>query len=141
MFNRREALEAREIEAIILEHLLNQGRRCSIMDTCRYRAYIDGKTCKCAIGVLIKNEFYHPSLEGASMDNLFVKDGKWIPKVSFFNTELLAIALNESGVPATSAMYEVLNEWQQTHDALYNWAEGYQGPDTSAIRDDEIAKY
>lgn len=54
-----------EIFDFIVNHLRTQGEKASIgeMAGCKYRIEKNGKTLKCAVGCLIKDEFYNPSLE------------------------------------------------------------------------------
>lgn len=61
-----------EIFNIVKEHLLDQDAKSMNSDnSCAYR----NKTgLKCAIGVLIKDEFYHPRLEGNTPEHAEVSE-------------------------------------------------------------------
>lgn len=80
----------------VREHLLTQMAKATDFDVCRYRAP-DGK--RCAVGCLIKDEFYTPDLEGLPTD-----------------MHPVCVALEQSGVPITPHMIEILNELQWIHD-------------------------
>ena len=56
-----------EIFDIVAEHLMQQGRRSDKDSTCRYRGP-DG--LKCAAGILISDEEYHPDMEERSWSTL-----------------------------------------------------------------------
>jgi len=85
----------REVFDRVKSHLLTQGAR-SVSETgsCRYRG--DGGL-KCAAGVLISDELYHPGLEGQTVWHSTVID-----------------ALEASGVPVSALA--MLTDLQELHD-------------------------
>jgi|SRR6516164_5055773 hypothetical protein len=96
-------IEMQEAFEIMSLHLLKQNEKSLSADgtSCRYRG--ESKMC-CALGRLIKDEFYHESLEGNNI----------------FNDDVLK-ALENSGVNTSNKHF--LNEMQYTHDCLrpYEW--------------------
>ena len=88
-------------------HLLAQGVRSmggysSLSDGCAYRG--DGGK-QCAVGCLIKDEFYHKDLEGWSISA--VKRGGSVDK-----------ALIKSGIDLSPEMAQMLSDLQYLHDAI-----------------------
>lgn len=84
----------------IVDHLRKQNSK-SLMeaprdDTCAYRGQ-DGKMC--AVGCLIKDEFYDPSLEENIVQNKLVKN-----------------ALNLSGYCTDEKFLKLMESMQQCHD-------------------------
>jgi hypothetical protein len=60
----------------VVDHLVEQAEQAIIRkgtgaEMCSYRAVRDGKVLKCAIGALIPNELYEPSMEGKSVGQVF----------------------------------------------------------------------
>jgi hypothetical protein len=80
-----------EIYETVKQHLLTQNSKAIVFDgenqSCAYRTP-DNK--KCAVGCLIKNEFYFPLIEGKEIYNNLVKDSlilsvKYLPNMSMMN--------------------------------------------------------
>lgn len=72
----KQLIIARRIYKKVRKHLLKQGRRCvgpssvgSTTERCLYRGPND---LQCAVGCLIKDWHYVPSLEGKGADDMFV---------------------------------------------------------------------
>ena len=81
----------------IKNHLLTQNRKSAdAFGGCMYRDW-DGN--KCAVGCLIKDEFYSENLEGEYVDNAYVLD-----------------TLRKSGVSIAKANIEILDKCQSIHD-------------------------
>lgn len=103
-------------------HLLSQGAKSmsyaidSTVKTsaCAYRGEM-GRSC--AIGCLIKDQFYHRGLEGLVM---------WIDMLPY--EPELAKALTSSGIELNSVMTYMLYDLQRLHDAenIEYWEEGLQ---------------
>ena len=56
----------------VAQHLLTQRVKSQTGLLCRYRSQVDNHTVACAIGCLIKDEFYDPDLEQQEMYNIDV---------------------------------------------------------------------
>ena len=99
----------------VSEHLLDQNHRSlSVADLrCLYRSPTG---LKCAVGCLIKDEFYTPRLEGLGVEAVIGQDS--IPPV--------VAALQESGVPVTETVLRLLADLQGLHDYVTpaGWPEG-----------------
>ena len=82
----------------VSEHLLAQNARAlSVADlSCVYRS---NSGLKCAVGCLIKDEFYSRELEGR-----------------YVRTNVIESVLKLSGVPITEEVLKLLEELQQLHD-------------------------
>jgi hypothetical protein len=105
-------MNTQEIYDTVKEHMLKQNARSVIIrpslwtgepyEACKYR---DNDGRKCAVGCLIKDEFYHPSMEGSLANALpmLVKSG---------------VAVEEG-----DTTYEFLLDLQRTHDGsnVENW--------------------
>ena len=97
-------LTMQEVFNKVCDHLLAQGARSetdpnSDMHVCAYRGAND---MQCAVGCLIKDEYYSPGLEGLSGGAVAVKK-----------------ALEQSGVNAygfTNPTFQLLRELQRLHD-------------------------
>ena len=82
----------------VSEHLLAQNEKALAGDgECAYRSETG---LKCAIGCLIKDEFYSEALEYTDLSR----------------TGPLANALHESGVPLTDEIVDLLRRLQRLHD-------------------------
>lgn len=92
-----------EISEKIRDHLIAQNAQArSKLGACRYRG-MDGTSC--ALGCLIKDEFYDAyEMEGGSITRNSVK-----------------IGLIQSGISFTTGdlTYEMLSQWQMYHDGDY----------------------
>lgn len=86
-----------EIFNKVYRHLLSQGKR-SINNNgmCEYRT---GDGLKCAVGCLIDDKDYKPSLEGTAVNNSQV-----------------VIALESSGINMADGIADMLFELQDIHD-------------------------
>ena len=124
-------------------HLLAQGEKSmsgylGLSDVCAYRG--EGGR-KCAIGCLIKDEFYHKDLEGLGM---------WGDKLHMRATQKpLEDALTASGITnITNTQAHMLNDLQYLHDTVEpeHWEQEIQklrveyfGDDTSNTCDEKTA--
>ena len=91
-------------------HLLAQGvksiRKSLKQDMCAYRG---AGGLRCAVGCLIKDEFYHEGLEGLAM----------LPdKKENDHQMLLEEALIKSGIDLNSTMTHMLGDLQSLHDTV-----------------------
>ena len=91
-------------------HLLAQGvksiRKSLKQDMCAYRG---AGGLRCAVGCLIKDEFYHEGLEGLAM----------LPdKKEDDHQMLLEEALIKSGIDLNSTMTHMLGDLQSLHDTV-----------------------
>lgn len=91
-------------------HLLAQGvksiRKSLKQDMCAYRG---AGGLRCAVGCLIKDEFYHEDLEGRAM----------LPdKKEDDHQMLLEEALIKSGIDLNSTMTHMLGDLQSLHDTV-----------------------
>lgn len=100
-----------EISEMIRDHLINQNRQAIGSEhstqggpICMYRG---NDNCKCAVGILIKDEFYCDSLE-----NLTIMD----------DAIQSAVAKSLGVEDLTKKDTEFLRSWQMYHDTDYgNW--------------------
>lgn len=117
-------------------HLLAQGEKSmsynGLSDVCAYRG--EGGV-QCAVGCLIKDEFYHKDLEGRSISP--IKRGGLVDK-----------ALIDSGIDLSPEMAQMLNDFQYLHDTrdpeiwelrLQKLKLKYFGIDTSNTCDEKTA--
>jgi hypothetical protein len=82
-----------EVFNTVADHLIRQGRKAihgtdeygRISQRCRYRAH-DGT--KCAIGVLIPDDLYHPNLEGRGVWRLLKDASEGLPLSPLFGPEV-----------------------------------------------------
>lgn len=90
-----------KISETIRDHLIKQNAQSLSGDKCVYRGDY-GRMC--AVGVLIKDEFYHKSLESKSC-----------------KADLVANAVSKSlDVRMDQSVYKLLAEWQVYHDGSYS---------------------
>ena len=82
----------------VSEHLLTQNDR-SLSSAGLYCVYRSNSGLKCAVGCLIKDEFYSKKLEGLDV-----------------RTDSVENALKLSGVPITKEVLKLLEELQKVHD-------------------------
>ena len=119
------------------EHLLSQGERSvKYLELCVYRGEYG---MSCAIGCLIKDEFYHEGLEGLAM----------LPdKKEDDHQMLLEEALIKSGIDLKPATTYMLSDLQYLHDEKkpQDWEQELQklrakyfGIDTSNTYDEKTA--
>jgi hypothetical protein len=104
-------IHLREVFDKVKTHLLTQGKRSAKMmgtsenPLCMYRA---GGGLSCAVGCLIKNEYYNERLEGYTVQ-----------------THNVSQALKASGVDIKEpSMADMLDDLQSLHDhtVLHDWA-------------------
>jgi hypothetical protein len=89
------------------EHLLSQGERSvKYLDVSVYRGEYG---MSCAIGCLIKDEFYHEGLEGIGM---------WAGEKINERQIMLEEALVNSGINLSCAMTRMLKDLQSLHDTV-----------------------
>ena len=87
------------------EHLLSQGERSvKFLDMCAYRG---ARGLRCAVGCLIKDEFYHEGIEGLAM---------WAGEKINERHFMLEEALVNSGIDLDYAMPRMLKDLQDLHD-------------------------
>lgn len=92
----------RDVFEFIKNHLLSQGER-SIMDNEITCAYFGTEGKKCAVGVLIREDIYHSSIEEKPV-----------------NHSLLRSAVTKS-VPNWIINTQMLGELQFIHDGSHDW--------------------
>ena len=94
----------RDVFEFIKNHLLTQGER-SVMDNEMTCAYFGTEGKRCAVGALIREDIYHPSIEEKPV-----------------NHSLLRSAITKS-VPNWKINTEMLGELQSIHDGTsdYDW--------------------
>ena len=90
------------------DHLLSQGEQSMKypFDVCAYRGEYG---MSCAIGCLIKDEFYYEGLEGIAM---------WADEKEEDRQMLLEEALIKSGIDLNSTMTHMLSDLQSLHDTV-----------------------
>lgn len=112
----------REVFDRVKTHLLSQRKQAERGLICAYRGS-DGT--KCAVGCLIKDEFYSEIFEGLGIHAPIVdiSSGTWRAKPTYTTGngdwtrhEALASALNNSGVPASASIKDMLSRLQSIHD-------------------------
>lgn len=121
-----------EIEDKIIAHLKTQKTRAQRENssTCAYRSP-DG--LKCAVGCLIPDEQYNAAAEGEGVYFTRIENGKWTSAGRYAN-EMLALMLNNAGIPGTEEVKNLLVAWQDRHDDAGYWdSEGYIGPLDSVL--------
>lgn len=96
-FTDEEKIEAQKIYDKVVSHLRAQKQPSVGDDGCAYRGYCG---LKCAVGVLITDEWYNTGLEGHSPLEAKVQ-----------------LALEHSGYPTTPAWLEFYTSIQDAHDA------------------------
>jgi hypothetical protein len=121
------------------DHLLSQGERSvKYLEVCVYRGEYG---MSCAIGCLIKDEFYHEGLEGIAM---------WADEKEHERQMLLEEALIKSGIDLKPATTYMLSDLQYLHDEKkpQDWEQELQklrakyfGIDTSNTYDEKTAIY
>ena len=96
-------------------HLLAQGvrsiKKSLKQDMCAYRG---AGGLRCSVGCLIKDEFYHESLEGLGM----WPDAMWADEKEDDHQMLLEEALIKSGIDLNSTMTHMLSDLQDLHDTV-----------------------
>jgi hypothetical protein len=108
-------LEFQEIYDVVRAHLLKQNKKSisSRHGACLYRAD-DG--CKCAIGILIKDEFYSSTLEYSSATSNMVIQ---ILKLSGISQSIINIPSFLNGLQSIHDRYEV-DDWKRQLDLFAN---------------------
>lgn len=117
-----------EIFDLVAEHLLSQNCRSTTTapfggQDCMYRGD-DHKMC--AVGRLIKDDFYDPTLEGIGIAAIGSDQTSIIPSRAE-RAAMLATALKNSGVNADDiSMLDLLHQLQHVHDNRepHEWASG-----------------
>ena len=107
------------LSAVIRDHLIKQKAMAKEGSLCHYRTE-DGKMC--AVGCLIKDEYYCGSIEGSSVTINFVPLSQ--RQESINSSERLKDALTKSlGREITEVDTLVMKEWQWYHDmgGYYGW--------------------
>ncbi len=113
----------REVFETVKAHLLNQMRQAKDPgEGCAYRVTFrddDGdeiETLRCAVGCLIKDEYYDPRFEGLGIERC--------PPSRSEDHQTLVGALRSSGVPTTPTAISILTMLQSVHDnySPVNWA-------------------
>ena len=132
---------AKEIFETVKKHLMAQGMpSMDENETCMYRG--DNGT-KCAVGCLITDEAYTPSIEEISVDRVRISPaGTWEPGEAREhhgdNYDMLARALTKSGIPATQEVYRTLKALQVLHDTVdaKGWAAEFDKAELVLFGDD-----
>ena len=96
-----------EIFNKVKAHLLAQGKRSEDDHNCLYRGP-DG--LKCAVGCLIEDSAYNPTIEGSAVVDITSSTNK--------ESKLLRAALQDSGVELNHQTINLLAQLQQLHDKL-----------------------
>lgn len=118
--------ELRAVFDRVRTHLISQGakaRAAGAGGACVYRAVAeDGLALRCAVGCLIADAAYVPEVEHCGMSSLAPEDERWVPAATHDTTvhvraTALSKALNESGVPATWEVANLLLKLQSVHDS------------------------
>ena len=107
----------------IVNHLATQNEQCSQDEVgCAYRGSSEHEEehMKCAVGCLIKDEFYDKSFEGNVISN----------------SEALQRAVDSSGFPTNLKALELYSEMQRVHDTNVF----YVGNDSAVRWMDRIAE-
>ena len=101
----------REMFDTVVHHLLNQNEKAVQPSTndCVYKAENGNK---CAVGCLIKDDYYDARFEGVRVASL--QDQCLSPQEA-----LLKDALHNSGVPVTSRSIAILDMLQSVHDNYF----------------------
>lgn len=108
-------LNRTEIAQHIIDHLFTQRKQAANAELCAYRG--EGQT-SCAVGCLIKDEFYTPAIEGLSVRSLLGTCDFVDPE----SIETLRKALIGSGVDADDRdTITMLRDFQGMHDNAYEW--------------------
>lgn len=110
-----------EIFNTVCEHLVQQGGRSTVPNSsgymqCAYRGE-DGR--KCAAGVLLKDEHFHPAFNSSAIY------GDYDPTIHTGAGYEAEAALHASGVPLDA--FDLVHDLQLTHDAMSNWNPAYGG--------------
>lgn len=128
-----ERSQARAVFQRVKAHLLAQNRKCRTNAgdlVCSYRAPsvaskdatdgAPGTVLSCAVGCLIADASYDPTMEGIGVSGVRPDDASrtWhsISSRNSARGKALARALNESGIAASEPMHELLGELQRIHD-------------------------
>lgn len=107
----------------VLEHLRTQGVPAMTVNCeCMYRTQREGKTLSCAVGCLIPDKVYDPSIERATV--AVFRDAKLPEKDQFITEKISGETLHEytcrvavRGVlDALEVNYDLLAEMQGIHD-------------------------
>lgn len=118
-------LTRREVYTRVKAHMLKQRKRafCKVKDRCLFRAP-DGTSC--AVGALIPDRLYHPSMEALTTHELIKKYPELAPHgISHKNSNLLGRLMNiHDGMPP--------NEWDDAFKAIEDRRELLEEP--SALR-------
>lgn len=96
-----------EIFNRVVKHLRQQKVRAYNDQMCCYRTVKDGKTLKCAVGCLIRDEDYKPEMEGA----IFALDS-----TSIVTQDIVLAVVKGIGYELTTTEGKLLRELQTVHD-------------------------
>ena len=96
---------------LAVRHLATMKRRCAVGGACRYRRHATSE--KCVVGAMIRDDDYHPSLEG-----LGVRE-----------------RVGDGDIVSVGVSVDLLSDLQRAHDLQLNWSyEGFDGwPSIHAI--------
>lgn len=92
-------MNKKEVAAKVVEHLMTQKEKSVAWDNSTRCLYRGPNGTKCAVGCLIEDEFYTPSMENQ------------IVGASIINS-----ALRKSGVPCSIEIEQLLRDLQDLHD-------------------------
>lgn len=134
--NKSESEVAEEVYQRIRAAMVAQGRRAVPGSTetgigCMYRT---SEGLKCAVGCLIDDDAYDPDIEGASVSRTHMTTavGVWAVTASASKQdEALVDCLRRSGVPANSAVLQLLMAAQWFHDS--RWSNGIVWPRSAKV--------
>lgn len=118
---------------VMVSHMKAQGHKAVSNGRCAYRGD-DGS--KCAVGALIKDEYYSEGIEGLGVGRLALRQGGSWPLGKALS-QSLGMDILSRGHERTLAM---LSDMQDVHDTAANWDAG--GLSVIAIlRLKEVAKF
>lgn len=101
-----------EIFTIVKEHLLTQKAKCTAPGVgCAYRG---ANGMRCAVGILIADEYYTPAMEGGCPTALAPYDAN--PEDDKDSSYFVTTALIKSGVG--DEHHKLLNSLQAIHDSI-----------------------
>ena len=92
-----------EVFDYVIGHLSSQGKQSIRMEEFEFCAYRGANGAKCAVGVLIPDEFYNDGMEGDCVDGL----------IENFPRECLITGIIKHK--------NILNSLQNMHDSLSTW--------------------
>lgn len=102
---------------------ISKHGRSTIGDAASTCAYRGANGAACAVGANIDDPVYDPCIEGFAVGAVAPYDGVWKPRQDSVVTDreaAMARAFNESGIPATTVAFRLLQDLQGAHDGAAN---------------------